>query len=154
MNLNIGAGLDIREGYINCDIRLFPRIDMICDARKLPLKNESCKEILAIDILEHLDRGEIENTLKEWIRVLEYGGYLILQSPDILELFRLYQNGQLDFSELIRRLYDGQDYKENYHKAGFELCQMKELLERLGLEICEDKHINGNFWLKTKLNDI
>ena len=83
MNLNIGAGLDIREGYINCDIRLFPRIDMFCDARKLPLKNESCKEILAIDILNILHTPKLLSILSMYSQSLLCQGvlkYLLLKS--------------------------------------------------------------------------
>lgn len=55
MKLNLGAGGDIKEGYINCDIKKFEGIDKIINCNKrLPFKDNSIDEVLCYRLLMYI----------------------------------------------------------------------------------------------------
>lgn len=56
MKLNLGCGVDKREGYVNCDISPLVKPDKIIDLeKKLPFKKNSVTEVLAFHVLEHIN---------------------------------------------------------------------------------------------------
>lgn len=78
--LNLGCGGDIKEGYINLDSKKLPGVDVVWDIEKLPLpfQNEEFDEILANDILEHVEYIPV---LKDLHRILKQGGKLAIRVP-------------------------------------------------------------------------
>ena len=78
--LNLGCGRDIRQGWINLDIKELPGVDVAHNVEDLPLPfdDQSFDEILARDILEHIDYIPV---LKELHRILKGGGQLAIQVP-------------------------------------------------------------------------
>ena len=82
MKLNLGCGADIREGYINIDNIVRPGISTFqwdLNITPYPWVAGSAEEILAIDILEHLD-NPVAFVTECW-RLLEPGGLLFIQTP-------------------------------------------------------------------------
>ena len=79
--LNIGAGKDIIEGYLNHDIVNLNGIDAVHDLNKYPWPwdDNSFNEILAMDILEHLD--DFVRAMEELHRILEPGGTVVIRVP-------------------------------------------------------------------------
>jgi len=79
--LNLGAGKDIRSGYLNHDIADLPGIDSIHDLNKYPWpwEQNSFDQIIAMDILEHL--GNFVNAMEELHRILKPGGKVIIRVP-------------------------------------------------------------------------
>ena len=65
--LNLGCGKDIREGFINSDIRDLPGVDYILDIEKIPYPfNENTFDfVLALNILEHFPIEDTEKILRE-----------------------------------------------------------------------------------------
>ena len=88
IKLNLGCGDKILDGYINVDIveaRAGKMPDIICELSNLNVfENDYADEIMAIHVVEHVWRWEIENILKEWIRVLKPGGKMILECPNLI----------------------------------------------------------------------
>lgn len=88
LKLNLGCGDKILEGYINVDIsfaRLGNRPNVICDLRNLSVfKSDAIDEILSVHVIEHFWRWEVDDILREWIRVLKPGGILILECPNLI----------------------------------------------------------------------
>ena len=78
--LNLGCGADIKEGYVNLDSKKLPGVDVVWDIEKLPLpfQNEEFDEVLANDILEHIDYIPV---LKDLHRILKVGGKLTVRVP-------------------------------------------------------------------------
>lgn len=78
--LNLGCGIDIKEGWINLDSIAVPGVDVVHDIETLPLPfaSEKFDEILAQDVLEHVDYIPV---LKDIHRILEKGGILRIRVP-------------------------------------------------------------------------
>lgn len=80
MKLNLGCETDIREGYVNVDIKKFEGVDVVADLNKrLPFDDNSADEILASHILEHLD-SPIE-VLKELYRISKPNAKINIRVP-------------------------------------------------------------------------
>lgn len=88
MKLNLGCGDKILPGYVNVDVvaaRAGREPDVICDLRDLaPFASDSADEVMAIHVVEHFWRWEIEAVLREWLRVLKPGGQMVIEVPNLL----------------------------------------------------------------------
>jgi SAM-dependent methyltransferase len=144
--LNLGAGWDIRPGYLNVDLNDFHSPDLVGDARSLPeLPSGRYEEIIAQDILEHLERADGPKALQEWRRLLAPGGRLWLRVPDLPSLLRwLEQDETADrHREIMHFMFGTQAYNGDFHLAGYTdvlLCDelMRAGLERPQLELRDD----------------
>jgi predicted SAM-dependent methyltransferase len=142
VKLNLGCGLDIRDGYINIDIRkVHPKI-LVLDLEKellKPFPDNSAEEIIAKDFVEHLSWRVVEAFLKDCYRVLKPGGRMYIQVPDMEAIAKKvilnpsFKYGELEGWKAISFwVYGAQDYPENTHRAGFTIPTLKKLLERIG----------------------
>lgn len=53
--VNLGAGTDIRDGWVNLDLEDGPGIDVVADLEQpLPFADDSVEHYLAIDVVEHI----------------------------------------------------------------------------------------------------
>ena len=78
--LNIGCGVDIKQGWINLDFATIAGVDVVHDIEKIPLPfgNDEFDEILAQDVLEHVEYIPV---LKDLHRILKMGGMLTIRVP-------------------------------------------------------------------------
>ena len=78
--LNLGSGSDTKDGWVNLNIVALPGIDVVHDIEKLPLpfEKDTFDEIVAQDILEHVDYVPV---LKDLHRILADGGKLHIRVP-------------------------------------------------------------------------
>lgn len=81
LKINLGAGNDIRQNYLNHDIVKLSKIDVVHDLNVFPWPwgNDSCQEILMKDVLEHLDNPI--KALEELHRILVVGGTVHISVP-------------------------------------------------------------------------
>lgn len=79
--IHLGAGHEIIPEYENHDIVPLPGIDIVHDLNIFPWpwENEIASEVVAIDLIEHLD--EFIPTMEEVYRILEDGGILKAKVP-------------------------------------------------------------------------
>ncbi|MBM4053781.1 MAG: glycosyltransferase [Planctomycetes bacterium] len=145
VRLNIGCGTDIKNGYINIDCREISGVNVRADVSHIPFKNMSVAEIVANDILEHFPRNKTQEVLKNWINLLRPEGMLKIQCPDIRTLAYAFVTNQIPANEFSRRIYGGQDYADNFHHAGFDVPEMKRILNELGMWPKKVSVSNGNF---------
>lgn len=82
--INVGSGpFRLEMNSINVDISRYNNVDIIADARNLPIKTDSVDAIINIAILEHID--EAEKVMGEMYRVLKVGGFIYTVIPFIYE---------------------------------------------------------------------
>ena len=79
--LNFGCGKDIKKGYINADIVQFEGVDKTFDFNifSYPFSNNDFDEILADNVLEHLD--DIPAVMRELHRISKPGGTVRIIVP-------------------------------------------------------------------------
>lgn len=88
--LEIGSGGHPHKGYIHLDIDPKWNPDIVADARKIPLPDNSVDEILAQHVIEHFPWSETNKILKEWYRVLKPNGIIKIICPDLDYILRVY----------------------------------------------------------------
>ncbi len=78
--LNFGAGQDIKEDCVNLDMGGYPRIDVVWNLNKLPLpfRDNEFEEILAYNILEHVNYVPL---MEELYGILKPGGVIKITVP-------------------------------------------------------------------------
>lgn len=138
--LNLGCGLDKKEGYVNVDLKECHNPDLLCDVSLLtPLPDDYYHYILAKDILEHIPKNRCENTLLEWNRILEVGGILEIRVPDVLGICRLLQHPGSQTLEaqnlLLNNLFGTQNYEGDFHYNGFTEIVIRSLLAKTGFSV-------------------
>lgn len=91
MKLNLGCGNDVKAGFTNVDFRKLPGVDQVVDLSKFPWPwaDGSVDEILMLDFLEHFPYRQTGTILDECWRVLEVGGKIAVQVPDVEHLGRV-----------------------------------------------------------------
>lgn len=86
--LEVGGGTGNLKNYLehvtSTDILQMPWLDATCDAQSLPFKDNSFDNIVAMDVLHHIERPI--RFFKEAERVLRTGGRLILLEPAITKV--------------------------------------------------------------------
>lgn len=85
MRLNIGCGHRRIEGYTGVDAVERPAADIVAPAGRIPLEDSCAEEILAVHLVEHILPWELPDVLREWCRLLEPNGSLVLEMPDLLK---------------------------------------------------------------------
>ena len=84
IGINLGCGPMARPGWINCDAKNLPGVNLRCDLRSgLALRADYADYIAAVHVLQDLAYAEIVPALREIRRVLKTGGVLRLAVPDI-----------------------------------------------------------------------
>ena len=90
--LNLGCGENIAAGWVNCDRRPLPGLDVCCDVLSaLPFESGRFTGIAAIHLLQDLEYGAIAPCLAELRRILAAGGTLRLAVPDVDRAITAYQ---------------------------------------------------------------
>lgn len=83
ITLHLGCGGNYRPGNINIDLFDLTVADIGTHVAFLPFKANSIQKIKSYHLLEHFDWVEVKYLLNEWFRVLENGGRVILEIPDL-----------------------------------------------------------------------
>jgi ubiquinone/menaquinone biosynthesis C-methylase UbiE len=137
MILRIGVG-DIdpkQEGYLNVDIRDFPNVDVVADAKKLPFKDGEYDGVESRNLVEHFSRLEIDEVFKEWARVLKKGGTFTIETIDMGRLMDNWR--KIPSEDLLDGILGKQTYPENFHKMAFTQDILKDKLFTAGLRVME-----------------
>ena len=144
MKLHLGCGKRPMEGYINVDLDERKNVDyqyVKSDVSSLPFDSDSCDEILAIHVIEHIWLWDLKATLEEWCRVLKPGGKVIIECPDIYKAARILIEG-IESSEkdrinaAMRAFYGDQKDRDiqGRHKWGWTPKMLGYALELAGFK--------------------
>jgi SAM-dependent methyltransferase len=157
--LEIGSGPKRLKEFETLDIAPGWNIDYVWDAaKKLPFKDNTFELIYASHVLEHISWYKVEDTLKEWTRILKPGGWLEIWVPDGLKIcktlvdYELYGKNYIDKDGWYRynpekdpckwaagRLFtygDGRGNPKgpNWHRSIFTERYLRMLFEKAGLK--------------------
>jgi SAM-dependent methyltransferase len=145
MKLNIGCGYNRLKGYINIDSNADTPADKIMPAHNLDFAGASVEEIKALQLIEHLGFFKTKYFLSECRRVLEPGGRLIIETPDIAKTFELFlKGGEAQKESALGWVYGGETKGMN-HLYCFPAELLAKLLKEAGFEIIE----SAGFYFQT-----
>lgn len=141
IRLNLGCGNKRLNGYLNCDLESnytdHPP-DVACDVRQLPFEDDFADEILAVHILEHFYVWEVQDLLKEWIRVLKPGGLMVIEVPCLDKIINHYIefDGKPPVNLSLWGLYGDPSYKDETmcHHWCWSESALESLLKSVGLK--------------------
>lgn len=146
LRLNLGCGDKILPSYVNVDIvesRSGKRPDVICDLNDLIVFNDnSADEVLSVHVVEHFWRWDVEDILKEWLRVLKPGAKMILECPNLYSACAQFVKDPVTFSKEDQRgqrtmwvFYGDPAWKDPYmiHRWGYTPESLAELMRKVGL---------------------
>lgn len=133
MKLNLGCGTDIRDGFVNVDVREMPGVNLCHDlSLPLPYAPGTIDFIMAHDLIEHFEEHKAEVLLKDWIKCLKPGGQIELKTPDLDVLCTKIASNVPYRYNLIKMMFGGQDFPTNYHYWLYGKTELKNLLLRCG----------------------
>jgi 2-polyprenyl-3-methyl-5-hydroxy-6-metoxy-1,4-benzoquinol methylase len=77
------VGIDVGENLLRIAKQLCPSVKVIlASADVLPFPNEHFDVVLSMGLLEHFE--DPQPILREWVRILKCSGFLILETPNML----------------------------------------------------------------------
>ena len=135
--LHIG-GKTRTEGWEVLDANPAPHVDHVCNAVDLSqFADNTFAQIYASHVVEHLDYiGELQDTLKEWNRVLTPGGIIFISVPDLEILAALIlDKPRLTIGErffVMRMIFGGHVDKYDYHVTGLTEEFLTDILQICG----------------------
>ena len=137
MRLNVGCGRMVLDGWVNVDVQASPKAprppDYLADIRSLPFEDRSADVLMAIHVVEHFYRWEVQSLLIEWWRVLKDGGILILELPNLEAACRNVLENKGDQMGMWP-LYGDPSHKDPYmcHRWGWTPATLTKELEAVG----------------------
>lgn len=154
--LNIGCGGKRLEGYVGVDLFKSDSVDEIFEMDNIPYKDNTINAIYSEHALEHVPFERAEKTLKEWCRVLEPGGELLLYMPDFENCCREYLNAPLENPNFmstrawfkftiygIQKSQAGEPDDAQIHKCGFSKEEIGIVVERNGFTVLSVENYGG-----------
>ncbi|MFM2481457.1 class I SAM-dependent methyltransferase [Celerinatantimonas sp. YJH-8] len=165
----VGCGEDRRAGFIHCDIRALPGVDIVCRAWELSESMHDADMIYSRHMLEHLTCMEADAALADWLQALRPGGQIEIWVPNMDFHIQQWQNAVWDDENLARPDSDARhalagfwgwqrqcrphrdDYETSYwdvHKSGYNVPRLTFLLSRQGyqnirLQVIEKMHLQA-----------
>ena len=134
MKLNIGCGKNFEPDYCNIDLHEDLIADKKMSALNLEFGDNSCQEIKAIHLIEHLGFYQSIYAISEFFRVLEPEGKLFLETPDLEKAFRTYLNSNYEQKKDILSWIYGLPHEGLEHKFCFPPQLLLEILEKIGFK--------------------
>jgi predicted SAM-dependent methyltransferase len=152
VKLYIGSGSKKIPGYLSVDINPINKPDIVADVKKIDLPNGSVSEIFGEAVFEHIWKHEMEDTLREWRRLLAHRGILRLHwIPDFAVICREYventkitknyRTPHMDVDTAMRYTHGAYDiyWKERgiyqLHKDIYDRPKIRRILEGNGFAI-------------------
>lgn len=148
MKLNVGCGLDYREGFLNIDGNAgLKKVDVIMaigkDSFVRRFGSDSVSVIVAQDVVEHLFRWEAVRLVAEFFGILRKGGKLEIRVPNAEAIMA---SAVLTVPMKIVLLFGGQDVPQGTgmddlrkdrpelfcHKFGWTPLSLMKVLDSAG----------------------
>ncbi len=153
--LHVGCGDQLVEGYVHCDLRPLPHVDLACRAWEVSRFATGLNEIYSRHMLEHLTYAEAVLTLRDWHQALSPNGLLRIEVPNIRFAIQQWLRAKWSKEALENRYSDARwgfagffgwqrecdpssiEYNQSYwdvHKSGYDENILRFLLDQAGFE--------------------
>jgi SAM-dependent methyltransferase len=87
-NLEIGPGNTRLPGFETLNVVKTAVTDHVGDARKPPFPDGSFDLVFSSHCIEHIQWYEVEDTIKQWVRIIKPGGHLEVWTVNALALMQ------------------------------------------------------------------
>ena len=132
-NIHLGCGTINHPDFINVDLRWYKHIHYHKDISDLKVFKENFADLIYVcHCLEHISHTKINDTLKEWFRVLKPGGILRISVPDFDKILFIYQNTSNNLDAILHPLLGAQNFKYNFHYSAFNKKNLSQYLLKAG----------------------
>ena len=134
LKLHIGCGSKyFGKDWVHIDKETYNYVDGH-DVESLLYSDESVDLIYASHLIEYFDGEAVVRVLKEWWRVLKYGGTLRLAVPDFEAMARLYVEKMFPLVSFIGPLYGKMmvQFIPTYHRMVYDYDSLSALLGSCG----------------------
>jgi len=139
MKFAFGAGEKRSEGFVHHDGVAYPGIDVVhqwSPDNPLPLKDGEVDEcLLALDVLEHFSRRDVDSLVREFSRITAPGCAIIVCTIDIVRTARWILEVPGENLWQVEHLYCRQNFPGNRHHWAFTRVTLQDLLQRWGFII-------------------
>jgi predicted SAM-dependent methyltransferase len=147
VRLHLGCGSRNLPGFVNIDL-LSGAADVLADCTRLGfLRSGSVTHILVEHMLEHLSREQSALALREWARVLQPGGVLEVEVPDLIWCMENFLVASEE--DRYRHLYEGrgavasiyglQTNPGQFHRFGYTAEHLEDCVRACGLDVFDTK---------------
>lgn len=115
-------------------------VDAFMDATELPLEDNCVETLLSVQLLEHFTPADAVKVLNEWHRVLQPGGQLIVDVPDLFGIAQrfMYCETSEENDYWIRMIYCSHKNSHAIHKSGYDEHKLTSLLLDVGFRKITD----------------
>lgn len=119
--LHLG-GTQAKPGWKILNIQPGEGVDYVGDIQDLAqFLDDSCDELYASHVLEHVPHGRILSTLRGFHRILKPGGRAMISVPDLEVLCRLFNHPQMQKParfHVMTMMFGGQVNATDFHFVG------------------------------------
>lgn len=131
--------LDIDSAVLTSDDGIQHRPEIVCDATKVPLPDQSCEMVFSSEALEHFSWLRVPTVVKEWARLIEPGGVLHIAVPDFLAACKQVLDADtLEMDLAIQQIiFGGQINLFDFHFAGLTHRTLPKFFEDAGLRVTD-----------------
>ncbi len=143
VNVNLGCGTNIVEGWVNIDMVRPANADKnfrLGDVLNIPLKDGTVDYMLLDQVLEHIPMADIVPALYEIRRALKKGGRCVIIVPDFEDAVQswLKYNTNSSFNPLTYQyfsevIYGNQAHEGEFHKTPMSPMYLHYALNTAGL---------------------
>lgn len=135
LKLNLGSGSNKIDGFVNIDVELSCKPDLVCNfiTDKLPYKASTVDEVVFFHCIEHIIKPHHKRILNEIWRVLKPGSSLILSYPEFMECVKNWKSnykGLRSFWE--KTIFGRQLYPADFHVSLMHTPDTIDLLTDCG----------------------
>lgn len=145
-HLHLGCGSKYLPGFINIDGNFFNKLDLWLDVRNgLPFPPNSVDSIYSTHMFEHFFADELDQLLRECVRVLKPSGGVRLIVPNLESAIVAYhRNDSSWFSDSFPRHFDSLGgrfsnfvFCDGQHRTAFDFSYLDEVLRSAGFRTVE-----------------
>lgn len=143
------GGSQAKPGWRILNIQPGPAVDQIADIRDLTMfADQSCAEVYASHVLEHIPQQFMVETLQGLHRILMPEGRLMISVPDMDVLCREFLSEEFTFAQrvhVMRMMFGGQTDNYDFHFVGLNYEMLSRILLAAGFARVEKVERFGLF---------